>query len=449
MTLREAFNLPEIPILAIVGSGGKTSLLFRLAREYTPRVIVSNTAHLGINQAKNADKVVLIREAQDILKIPDNVFDGILLITGLPDERGRYKGLDDTTISLLVDVCKQKRIPLLFEADGSRGKPLKAPAPWEPPIPPVTEQVIVCAGANGFGKPLNEDWVYRSDDYSQLAKTPLGELLSPETVAKVISHPLGGLKNIPENVKRYLLINQADSAELQDFGGKVAIQILSQFNRSIVASLHGTEHSKQVEIHRVYAPVAGVVLAAGESRRFGSPKVLVEIEGEPLVRRIAKIALESYLHPVLVVTGAYPEISSRISDLNVNILKNVSWRSGQSSSVKVAIRNLPEIVEAVIFLLGDQPFITPSLLKSLQHSFAVSRSPIIAPMVNGQRTNPVLFSRETFPDLLNIRGDVGGRQIFEKFHFQRMPWHDEKLLLDIDTTDDLVKLGKLINHSSP
>lgn len=448
MALRKALNLPETPVLAIVGSGGKTSLLFRLAKEYTPRVIVSNTAHLGVNQAENADKVVQLREPQDIPRILDETFDGILLITGLPDERGRYRGLEHTAISLLIDVCKQKRIPLLIEADGCRGKPLKAPAPWEPPIPQKIEQVIVCAGASGFGKPLNEEWVYRSADYSQLTNVPLGDLLSSETIAKVISHPLGGLKNIPENSKRYFLINQADSVEQQEFGGDVAIRILSKFDRGVVASLHGTEYAKPVEIHRVYAPVAGVILAAGESRRFGSPKVLIEIEGEPLVHRIAKIALESYLQPVLVVTGAYPEISSNLSNLDVNIVENPSWKLGQSSSVKVAINALPEHVQAVIFLLGDQPFITSSLLKSLLHAFAISQAPIIAPMVNGQRANPILFSRETFHDLMNMTGDAGGRQIFEKFPLQFIPWEDEKLLFDIDTLDDLAKLMKLIDHSS-
>ncbi len=438
--LRNAFNLPDTPIVAIVGSGGKTSLLFRLAKEYSPLVILSNTAHIGISQAENADKVFQVSTSQDIDRIIESQPDGILLITGMPDKKGRYSGLDGTTISHLINTCKKKGIPLLIEADGCRGKPLKAPAPWEPPIPQEVDQVIVCIGADGFGKRINEEWVYRAEDFARLSQTIQEEIISPETVVKVIAHPFGGQKNIPPNARRYLLINQADQPEQQEFGGDIAIRSLHHFEKCVISSLQGTDFTKPAQIHRVYSPVAGVILAAGESRRFGSPKVLLQLNGEPLIRRIAKTALGSFLKPVSVVVGAYPEVSKVISDLDVRVIENRFWMLGQSSSIKTALENLPETIEAVIFLLGDQPYVNSMILQKLLHAFSISHTPIIAPVVNGQRTNPALFSRETFSSLMEISGDTGGRQIFHKFPVELIPWDDEKLLIDIDTEEDLSKL---------
>ena len=65
---------------------------------------------------------------------------------------------------------------------------------------------------------------------------------------------------------------------------------------------------------------------------------------------------------------------------------------------------------------------------------------ILAPLVAGQRANPVLFDRVTFPDLMSLTGDVGGRAIFSKYPLVYLPWHDESLLLDVDTPEDLEKL---------
>jgi molybdenum cofactor cytidylyltransferase len=94
----------------------------------------------------------------------------------------------------------------------------------------------------------------------------------------------------------------------------------------------------------------------------------------------------------------------------------------------------------VIFLLADQPQVTPSVLRALVKRHSLDLSLIVAPQVQGQRANPVLFDRVTFPDLLALTGDVGGRGIFSKHPVTTLPWHDESLLLDVDTPEDYEKL---------
>jgi molybdenum cofactor cytidylyltransferase len=92
--------------------------------------------------------------------------------------------------------------------------------------------------------------------------------------------------------------------------------------------------------------------------------------------------------------------------------------------------------------LADQPQVPPTVLRALVERHSLELDPILAPLVNDRRANPVLFDRATFPDLMSLSGDVGGRDIFSKYPLTYLPWHDESLLLDVDTPEDLKKLRK-------
>jgi molybdenum cofactor cytidylyltransferase len=82
----------------------------------------------------------------------------------------------------------------------------------------------------------------------------------------------------------------------------------------------------------------------------------------------------------------------------------------------------------------------PTVIQALIEEHARTLAPILAPLVAGQRANPVLFDRMTFPDLMALTGDVGGRAIFGKHRVTYLPWHDEALLLDVDTPQDFARL---------
>ena len=91
-------------------------------------------------------------------------------------------------------------------------------------------------------------------------------------------------------------------------------------------------------------------------------------------------------------------------------------------------------------MLGDQPQIPPSLLVSLIESHRHSLAPITAPLVNGNRSNPVIFDRTTFSDLQELQGDSGGRTIFAKYQLVWVNWNDNRILLDVDTPEDYHRL---------
>jgi molybdenum cofactor cytidylyltransferase len=230
------------------------------------------------------------------------------------------------------------------------------------------------------------------------------------------------------------LLNQADTPELQSIGGKMTRDLLAAFDAVLMGTL---EHSNLQTFERT----AGIVLAAGESRRFGQPKQLLDYHGQPFVRTVAQTALSAGLSPVIVVTGANAgQVEAAIHDLPLTINRNPDWKDGQSTSLRTGLQALPGEIGAAIFLLADQPQVTPTVLRALVEQHSAELAPIVAPRVAGQRANPVLFDRATFPDLLALTGDVGGRAIFSKYPVNYLPWHDESLLVDVDTKDDYQNL---------
>jgi molybdenum cofactor cytidylyltransferase len=287
------------------------------------------------------------------------------------------------------------------------------------------------------------------------------ETITLRALSRVLVHPAGGLKNIPLQARRIVLLNQADTPELQAQGKTLAEKLLPVYHSVIIASL------KKSQIHAVYEPVAGIILAGGGSSRFGQPKPLLDWHGKHFVHAVAETALAAGLSPVVIVTGAKAEqVETAVIDLPVIIVRNEDWQSGQSSSIRTGLAYLapphpasghPPLpspgrrrkgrdgegmgeVGAAIFLLADQPQITPTVIRALIEEHTRTLAPIVAPLVGGQRANPVLFDRVTFPDLIALSGDVGGRAIFSQYPVNYLIWYDESLLSDVDTPEGYKKL---------
>jgi molybdenum cofactor cytidylyltransferase len=149
------------------------------------------------------------------------------------------------------------------------------------------------------------------------------------------------------------------------------------------------------------------------------------------------------LEPVVVVLGASGEdVRAAIREEDVIVIDNPLWHEGQSTSVRAGLAAAADGVEGVVFLLSDMPLVGPDLLGALVRKHRDTLAPIVVPQVGGRRTNPVLFDRVTFPDLLELRGDVGGRALFKRFSIETVDW-GEDIFLDIDTEEDLRRLEAL------
>lgn len=431
-------------VIALVGAGGKTTALFQLARQlqspianHQSPIIATATSHLGAWQIPLADRHLIAKSAHDLDSLPAN---GLTLVTGQL-EGERTCPLASELIKRLHEICRAQNWPLLIEADGSRQLPLKAPTAHEPPIPKFVDTVVVVAGLSGLGRPLNEASVHRPQIFSELGGLPRGGAVTPEAFARVLAHEQGGLKNIPPDARRVALLNQADTPALQSLGGKLAQRLLPAFDSVLVGSLHA-------DSFQTFERIAGVVLAAGASTRYGQPKQLLDWHGTPFVRAVAQTALAAGLDPVLVVTGANADaVASALQGLPVRLVRNEEWQEGQASSMRAAIKSLTlpaagraAEVGAAIFLLTDQPQVNTPILQALVERHCLDLSPVLAPLVQDVRANPVLFDHAVFADLLALKGDVGGRGIFHKYPPTYLPWHDSRLLLDVDTPEQYQRL---------
>jgi len=419
--------------LAFTGAGGKTTTIFSLARELPVPSLITTTTHLGAWQTELADRHIVASRIENLQNLGD---EKINVITGPEGKDRRLSAVSSTVLKQLRAVSLTRGWPLLIEADGARQKPLKAPAPEEPQVPDFVETVVVLAGMQGLSRTLDDQSVHRPGLFSDLSGLPLNAPITTDSVSRVLIGAQGGLKGIPTRARRIALLNQADTGELQAGAVRIAHALEESYDAVLIAS------ARENAVYGALEPTAGIVLAAGGATRFGSPKQLLSWKGEPLVRTAARAALDAGLSSVVVVTGAHAaEVEAAVGDLPVTLARNEAWVDGQSSSIQRGLDACPAGIGSAVFLLADQPFISPALIRSLVDAHTSEAAAIVAPLVgSGRRGNPVLFDRETFDDLRKLQGDEGGRSLFSRHHVHYEPWHDERIIQDIDNAADYQRL---------
>lgn len=162
--------------------------------------------------------------------------------------------------------------------------------------------------------------------------------------------------------------------------------------------------------------IAGVVLAAGASRRFGSQKLLVPVGGVPLVRRSVERLLETSLDEIIVVLGSdAPAVAAVLAGLPVRTITNVAYATGVSSSLRAGVDALGSATKAALVALADQPGVGADIVDRLIERYRAGGSPIVAPLYRGGvRGNPVLFDCSMFDELRAISGDEGARSVIAR-----------------------------------
>jgi molybdenum cofactor cytidylyltransferase len=187
------------------------------------------------------------------------------------------------------------------------------------------------------------------------------------------------------------------------------------------------------------AQVAGILLAAGGSTRMGKLKQLLPLGGRPMVSHAASALCKASLAQVVVVLGAQAdEVQRALGELPVEFVINEAWTEGISTSLRAGMRALRPEIEAALIALADQPGLTPALLRAIVARYRETRAAILAPFYQGRRGNPVLFDRVMFSELLQIRGDEGGRELLARYgdRLERLDTDDSAAVLDVDTPYD-------------
>lgn len=196
--------------------------------------------------------------------------------------------------------------------------------------------------------------------------------------------------------------------------------------------------------------VAGIILAAGASTRFGQPKQLLDWDGVPLLTHVADEALAAGLAPVIVVLGSQAEaVREALGERLVHAVMNWRWSEGLSTSVQVGLIALPPQTEAAILMQCDQPLLTADLLRTLVTRFEETGAAIVHPTHAGRRGTPTLFARRLFPELAAVSGDQGGRALIACHvgEVATVEVADPDVLADVDTPVDFERLRGRVSGS--
>lgn len=186
-----------------------------------------------------------------------------------------------------------------------------------------------------------------------------------------------------------------------------------------------------------------IILAAGESRRLGEPKQLLEFEGKTLLRRAVEAAIETNFKTVVVLGANFKEIKVEIENLEVEICFNENWQNGMSSSLKTGLQKLIESapnLSAVIVSLCDQPFVNSKVFTDLAETFEKTNAPIVASEYSQTIGVPALFSRSVFDELLNLSSENGAKTIIKKYLSRTKKISVPQAEIDIDTHEDYRKI---------
>jgi molybdenum cofactor cytidylyltransferase len=187
--------------------------------------------------------------------------------------------------------------------------------------------------------------------------------------------------------------------------------------------------------------VGAVVLAAGLSRRMGGPnKLVAEVEGAPMVARVADAVLATTARPVVVVTGHdAPRVRAALAGREVIFAHNPDYRAGLASSLKAGVAALGDKVDGALVCLGDMPWVRPEHVEALLAAFADDTAAICVPVHERKRGHPVLWPARYFGEIARLEGDVGARALLDE-HADRVrlvPVADPGVALDVDTPDAL------------
>ncbi|MGD9182034.1 MAG: nucleotidyltransferase family protein [Desulfobacterales bacterium] len=200
-------------------------------------------------------------------------------------------------------------------------------------------------------------------------------------------------------------------------------------------------------------PTAGIILAAGAATRFGQPKQLLRLKDKYLIERVLDAALNSRLGRIVLVLGyAHQKIlqalGKKAQHSKLHIEVNPHYTKGQSHSLRVGLSTVRNDFPAVIFLLGDQPMLNSGTINTLLERFWSADKDICVPAYRGQRKNPVIFGRRFYGQLMDIKGDIGARQLIDDNPEQVfvVEIDDPLCFFDIDTPQDFDNLKKKLEE---
>ncbi len=241
-------------VLSLTGGGGKTSLMFQLARllvRQGKRVLTTTTTKIFFPTPEQSTTVLIDTDPKMILAQAKSCLDvrHISAAAARMDGTHKLKGFNPEAIRIFEEAGLFDWI--LVEADGSARRSLKAPADHEPVVPANTTVLVAVAGLEVLGCRLCEELVFRSELAGNRMQLSRGMIITEVELARLLAHPLGSLKGAPPRARRFIFLNKADDQERRVRGARVAEQLL-QMNRPVAESLIVGQVSDRIYVHAEY-----------------------------------------------------------------------------------------------------------------------------------------------------------------------------------------------------
>lgn len=436
--LLRALNLDisKTPVIAVAGGGGKTSLIFRLMEECVDsgrKVIVTTTTHMAYEPerpfAEDGETDKICRDLEQY---------GYTVAASLDRDKGKIGSLPDSKLSELRTLCDV----LLIEADGAKRLPLKVPGEREPVIPEFTDLVIGVAGMDALGQPMGEI-CHRPERVADFLGKEIKKPIEAEDIVKIAASPKALRKGAAGREYRVFL-NKADLPGKYD----MAEQIAGELEKKGISAVWGSLQKKDYNICDISRmkkentesakpqKFALIMLAAGNSRRFGSNKLMYEVDGVPMylrtLRKLQTAARELGNCEIFVVTQ-YSEIVAKAEQMGVKALINPHPERGISSSMQIGLTHA-EYSDACLFSVSDQPWLTAETITALVQKFRTENKGMACTIFDNRTGNPCIFSKKYYRELMEISGDRGGKQIIKR-HPEDVTYfkiRDARELVDVD-----------------
>lgn len=422
-------------VIAVVGSGGKTTLIETIARQAKnsgKKVVVMTTTHMRLPERDSAVGRPLEEAAKQMER------EGLIYYGVYGDEEGKmgYPGRE-----AYERLCERADV-VLVEADGSRRLPMKAPD-WsrEPVIPVNADMVLVVFGLSALGRPLKEvchrwrlglPWIL--DTQGQAPKEPGCSLVTEDMAAEFLEKGyLKAIRTRYPDAGLVTLLNQADGKAAQEKGERIRKGLAQKGYAAQVICL------RQMTLSVIY-------LASGFGKRFGKNKLLEILEGKPLfahglgtiLKLRAYLEAEMGIRTRVVLVSQYPEILDFGKEMGVEVVENPCAAEGITASIRLGTEAAGENEDYYLYAVADQPWLRWETVAGLIQHFlprTYSDQVSIGCLACGKRRgNPVIFHKRHRAELLTLKGDRGGSQLIKRYPEEVMEYPAEAgELVDIDT----------------
>src|SRR5574341_1413340 len=413
MKLAQALDIQRGDVVAFVGAGGKTTAMFRLADELVAegwRVVTTTTTRIAQEELNRAPQRIGVGHS---MKLPPSLSEQIeqhrhVFVFARLEQDSKVRGVsqawfdENLTAASGIDA-------LLVEADGSRRLPMKAPLPHEPVIPASATVVVPVVGMDALGQPLAEETVYGADAIEKVIGYPAGQPVTPRLIAAVLLHP--------RQVADYLLTD-------------------INVERALVGAVQEAD-----PIREARRRVGAVILAAGESKRMGEPKLLMPWgENSTVIRQVCQQVAACGLYEVVLVAGRWGDaIREQVTGLPVRVVINENYAQGEMlSSLKAGLASIWHSSDACLVVLGDQPLIEQTVTRSVVEAYFTGRGRIVAPSYGNRRGHPILIGRAFWESIIAMPPDSAPRDLIRlhEDEVHHLVVDTDSVLRDIDTPED-------------